>query len=381
MEHFDSLPTPCLLLDRAVLEDNCRLMATHMTKLGVKLRPHMKTAKSAEVARLATAGHFGGITVSTLKEARYFAEAGFSDILYAVGFVPSKLEEAAALQDAGVALTLITDSIDAARATADKAAALGRTLPMMVEIDTGDGRCGLDPDSEADAIVALARAIDEAPSLELRGVLTHAGQSYHGTSVDAVRAVAEQERAGIVRAAGLLRDAGLPCRVVSAGSTPTARHAATLDGVTEMRPGVYMLGDVDQALLGSCGWNDIAVTVLASVIGHNRRTRRILTDAGGLALSKDIGPSEFDNATGYGTVMAAAGGRRADRMYVAAVSQEHGQLALPGGGEPPWQEFPVGGRLRVLPNHVCMTAAAHDRYFVTDEAGEIAAEWPRVNGW
>ena len=97
--------------------------------------------------------------------------------------------------------------------------------------------------------------------------------------------------------------------------------------------------------------------------------------------SKDIGPSEFDRATGYGTVMAAEGGRRADRLYVAAVSQEHGQLALPGGSEPPWDAFPVGSRLRVLPNHVCMTAAAHDRYHVLDGAGRVTAEWPRVNGW
>lgn len=381
MKTLDDLPTPSLLLDRAKLEANCRSMADRMTRLGVRLRPHMKTTKSAEVARIATAGHFGGITVSTLKEARYFAENGFTDILYAVGFVPSKLEAAAAIQDMGVALTLLTDSLDAARATAEKAAAMGRRFPMLVEIDTGDGRCGLDPDSEADAVLALARSIREALSLELRGVLTHAGQSYHGASVEAVRMIAEQERAGIVQAADLLRGAGLPCPVVSAGSTPTARHAESLEGVTEMRPGVYMFADVDQALIGSCGWGDIAVTVLASVIGHNHRTRRIITDAGGLALSKDIGPSEFDTETGYGSVMAADGARRADRLYVASVSQEHGQLALPGGAEPPWAEFPVGSPLRILPNHVCMTAAAHDRYHVLDAGGIVAAEWSRVNGW
>lgn len=381
MQTLEDLPTPSLLLDRAKLEANCRLMAERMTRLGVRLRPHMKTTKSAEVARIATKGHFGGITVSTLKEARYFAEAGFTDILYAVGFVPSKLDEARAIQEMGVELTLLTDSIEAARATAETAAAMGRRFPMLVEIDTGDGRCGLDPDGEAGAIVALAQAIEAAPSLELRGVLTHAGQSYHGASIEAVRTIAEQERAGIVRAADLLRGAGLPCPVVSAGSTPTARHAERLDGVTEMRPGVYMFADVDQALIGSCGWGDIAVTVLASVIGHNRRTGRIVTDAGGLALSKDIGPSEFDRETGYGSVMAPGGGRRADRLHVAAVSQEHGQLALPGGAEPPWDEFPVGGRLRILPNHVCMTAAAHDRYHVLDGDGNISGEWGRVNGW
>ena len=381
MQSLDSLPTPCLLLDSAVLEANCHLMAERMTTLGVRLRPHMKTAKSADVARLATAGHFGGITVSTLREAHYFAERGFTDILYAVGFVPSKIGEAAAVQDMGVALAILTDNIDAAKATAEKAAARGRTFPMQIEIDTGDGRCGLDPASEAAEIVALARAIDEDAGVELRGVLTHAGQSYHGTSQEAIKAIAEEERAGIVAAADLLRDAGLPCPVVSAGSTPTARYAENLDGVTEMRPGVYMFGDVDQALIGSCGFDHIAVTVLASVIGHNRRTGRVIVDAGGLALSKDIGPAEFDPDTGYGTVMGDGGMPRADRLYVTAVSQEHGQLALPGGAEPPWAEFPVGGRVRIFPNHVCMTAAAHNSYHVIGEAGESIDEWDRVNGW
>ena len=373
------LETPCLLLDRAVLDSNCQLMAGHMTSLGVRLRPHMKTAKSADVARIATAGHFGGITVSTLAEARYFAAAGFSDITYAVGFVPSKLEAAAAIQASGVDLAIVTDNIEAAASIAEKAGATGSRFPVLIEIDTGDGRCGLPP--EAGELPALARAIDAAPALDLRGVLTHAGQSYHAGSAAELKAIAERERAGIVAAADVLRGAGLPCPVVSAGSTPTARYAESLDGVTEMRPGVYMFCDVDQALIGSCGWDHIAVSVLASVIGHNRRTGRIVVDAGGLALSKDTGPSEFDPDTGYGTVRAADGGRRADRLYVAAVSQEHGQIAIPGGGEPPWDEFPVGARLRILPNHVCMTAAAHDRYHVLDAAGEVTAEWDRVNGW
>jgi len=381
MEYFDSLSTPCLLLDRTVLEANCRLMATRMKKLGVRLRPHMKTAKSADVAQLATAGHFGGITVSTLKEAHYFAEHGFRDILYAVGFVPSKIGQAAAIQEMGDALILLTDNMGAAAETAIRAAKLGRKFPMMIEIDTGDGRCGLDPVSEADDIVNLGRVIHKSAALELRGVLTHAGQSYHNSSAKGIKAVAEAERAGIVQAAELLRAAGLPCPVVSAGSTPTARHAEKLDGVTEMRPGVYMFGDVDQALIGSCSWDHIAVTVLASVIGHNRRTNRIVVDAGGLAMSKDIGPSEFDKETGYGTAMGEGGAPRPDRMYLAAVSQEHGQLALPGGAAPPWEEFPVGSRIRIFPNHVCMTAAAHDRYHVLDAAGSVVEEWHRVNGW
>lgn len=381
MKTMDTLPTPCLLLDRAAVERNCRLMAERMTTLGVRLRPHMKTAKSADVARLAAQGHFGGITVSTLKEAHYFVEHGFTDILYAVGFVPSKIGAAAAIQEMGAEITLITDNMTAAAETAIRAAKLGRKFPMMIEIDTGDGRCGLDPVSDAAMIVELGRFIELSSALELRGVLTHAGQSYHAASVDEIKAIAEQERAGIVAAAELLRGANLPCPVVSAGSTPTARYAENLDGITEMRPGVYVFGDVDQALIGSCTFDHIAVTVLASVIGHNKRTNRIIVDAGGLALSKDIGPTEFDPDTGYGTVVGVDGKPRADRLYVASVSQEHGQLGLPGGVEPPWNEFRVGSTVRIFPNHVCMTAAAHDRYWVVGEDGSIEGEWHRVNGW
>ena len=378
---LDSLSTPCLLLDRAVLEANCRLMADRMTRLGVRLRPHMKSAKSADVARLATAGHFGGITVSTLSEARYFAGNGFTDILYAVGFVAAKAAAAADIQDRGAEITLLTDNIEAAKATAEAAAALDRTFPMMIEVDTGDKRCGLDPVSEAKEIVELGRLIDGAGGLALRGVLTHAGQSYRGGTPGEIAAVAEEERAGICTAAELLRGAGLPCEVVSAGSTPTARHAKDLAGVTEMRPGVYMFGDVMQALIGSCTFDHIAVTVLASVIGHNRRTGRIIVDAGGLALSKDTGASALDPDSGYGTVMGAGGLPRGDRMHVAQVSQEHGELALPGGAAAPFAEFPAGRRLRIFPNHVCMTAAAYDGYHVLDGEGRIAGNWPRANGW
>ncbi|MEE8445164.1 MAG: alanine racemase, partial [Alphaproteobacteria bacterium] len=282
-------------------------------------------------------------------------------------------------QDMGVDLCIVTDNPEAAREVAAGAGSMQRVFPALIEIDTGDGRCGLPP--ESGELVALGRAIHESAGLELRGVMTHAGHSYRCASPEAIGAVAGQERDGVVKAAGILRDAGLPCPVVSAGSTPTARYAEDLEGVTEMRPGVYMFCDVDQALIGSCTWDHIAVSVLASVIGHNRRKNRIVVDAGGLALSKDIGPSEFAGETGYGTVRAAAGGRRGDGLYVASVSQEHGQIALPGDAEPPWGEFPVGGRLRILPNHVCMTAAAHNRYHVLDKGGNVTQEWDRENGW
>lgn len=281
-----ALETPALLLDRDILQRNCARMSERMGAAGVALRPHLKTAKSRAVAQLATQGHFGGITVSTLAEARYFLEGGYRDILYAVGMVPAKAAQAAALQREGATLTLILDDAEAARALGEAAQALDARFAVMVEVDTGGGRAGVDPGSPQ--LLEVARAVHEHPALALTGVLTHAGHSYHCRGAAEIAAVAEAERAGVVRAAERLRAEGLPCPVVSAGSTPTAVHAASFEGLTEMRPGVYVFNDLDQLGIGSCGAEDLALSVLASVIGHNRRTGRILLDAGALALSKDI---------------------------------------------------------------------------------------------
>ena len=156
---------------------------------------------------------------------------------------------------------------------------------------------------------------------------------------------------------------------------------ASLDGVTEMRPGVYMFGDLDQMFLGSCGRDDIAVSVLASVIGHNRRAGRILVDAGALALSKDRSANEFDPQTGYGWACDLHCRPFAPALYVADVHQEHGLIAGRDGAAPPYDLLPVGARVRILPNHACMTAAAYGEYQVVGEDQAVEAVWPRVNGW
>ncbi len=376
---LSDLKTPAVLLSRSRLERNCAAMAARLGAHGVRLRPHMKTAKSAEVAAIATRGQFGGITVSTLAEAAYFAAAGVTDIVYAVGIVPSKLDQAAEIRRAGARLTIMTDDSSVAAALAARAPALGGSFPVLIEVDTGGARAGVAP--ESGELLEIGRRLHEAEGLSLEGVLTHAGHSYHCRGLDEIRAVAEAERSGVARAAARLRGAGLPCPVVSAGSTPTATHAANLDGVTEMRPGVYMFGDLDQMFLESCGRDDIAVSVLASVIGHNRRAGRILVDAGGLALSKDRSANEFDPQAGYGWACDLGCRPFAPALYVADVHQEHGLIAGRDGAAPPYELLPVGARVRILPNHACMTAAAYGEYQVVGEDQAVEAVWPRVNGW
>ncbi|MCB9932401.1 MAG: alanine racemase [Planctomycetes bacterium] len=367
---LSEVPTPALVLDRSRLDANTRFMAARATELDVRLRPHMKTAKSADVARVATAGQFGGITVSTLAEARYFLAHGFTDITYAVGLAPGRIDEALALVRNGAKLNVLTDSPAVAAALAGRAAAttLPRPLSVLIEIDCGDGRGGLQPD--APELTGLAGMLD-APKLQLAGVLTHAGHSYACRSRDEIAGIAEQERAAAVFAAGRLRAAGHACETVSVGSTPTATHAHELDGVSEMRPGVYMFGDLDQVGLGSLPLERLAVSVLASVIGVY--PDRVLIDAGGLALSKDASAQRHGTDIGYGLVMNLQG-ELLPGAHVAKANQEHGIVKGV-------QQLAPGDRLRVLPNHVCMTAAAHPGYYVVEGGTQVTARWPRINGW
>jgi D-serine deaminase-like pyridoxal phosphate-dependent protein len=374
------LKTPALILDLAVLERNCAAMAERAKRHGVRLRPHIKTAKSAEVAGIATRGQFGGLTVSTVAEAAYFAAHQFRDLTYGVGIAPDKIPALAAIQrEHGATISLIVDSVAAITAVAASAAKAQSVFPVLIEIDTGGRRAGLDP--EDPELLALAQAVSASRSLRLSGVLSHAGHSYHAHGPDEIRRVAEQERSGVVRAAQRIRAAGLACETVSVGSTPTAVYADRLEGVTEMRPGVYTFFDLDQVGLGVCTEDDIVVSVLATVIGHNRRSNRILIDAGALALSKDLSASEFTQNIGYGLVRPV---REAVlppvHLFVAEVHQEHGQIAA-AKGELPWDDLPIGAKIRVLPNHACLTAAPFDRYHVDRGDGLAEIEWEKIRGW
>ena len=360
------LPTPCLVLDRAILARNLRVMATALARHNVPLRPHMKTAKSVDVARMALQGQPGGITVSTLAEAEYFAAHGITDILYAVGITPQKLDQVAKLNASGARIIVLTDDPETASAVASHPS----PPRALIEVDCGEQRGGVQPDDAM--LLELAQRLGSC----LVGVMTHAGHSYAGRGVREMAQIAEAERAGITRAADRLRTAGHTVSIVSAGSSPTARHAENLAGITEMRAGVYMFGDLFQAEIETHGIDSIAVTVLASVIG--RRPGRLLVDAGGLALSKDRSTEAAPHDYGFGLALDIRGNRTLGNAIVRHAYQEHGVIEL----DPAHPiDLPVGGRLRIAPNHTCMTAAAHDRYYVVDGEDEIVAVWSRVNGW
>jgi D-serine deaminase-like pyridoxal phosphate-dependent protein len=373
---LERLETPCLVLDIERLERNCERMLARAGALGVKLRPHLKTAKSVEVASRAVDGSCS-ITVSTLKEAEHFARHGYADIVCATAVVPAKLAHAMRIQAAhGFDLILVTDSLAVVREAAHFAAANGTAFAFLVEVDCGEHRSGLPPTDAA--IVEIARAIDGAPQLKFRGVLTHAGHSY-GTNEPAVVAkIAAIERDAAVTAAARIRGAGIACDIVSVGSTPTALHADHLRGVTEVRAGIYMVWDLAQLSRNMCREDEIAVSVLASVIGHNRQGRALILDAGALALSKDIGANKHLPGVGYGYVCDAQSLDRLGALAVDAVHQEHGTVTI--DNESWFERLPIGSLVRVLPNHACLTCAGYEAYHVV-RGTSVVDRWARINGW
>jgi D-serine deaminase-like pyridoxal phosphate-dependent protein len=320
-------------------------------------------------------GPEGPATVSTVQEAERFADAGVRDMIYAVGIAPSKLDRVAALRRRGVDLAVLLDSREQAEAVAAFSRATGASIPALIEIDTDGHRAGVRPDDPM--LIEIGRIL--ADGAELRGVLTHGGGSYDGRL--ALEEAAELERAGAVRAAERLRAAGLSCPVVSVGSTPTAHLARDLTGVTEVRAGVFVFFDLFMAGLGVCTPDDLALSVLATVIGRQADKGGIITDAGWMAMSQDRATRSQALDQGYGIVCDAAG-RPIPDLVMTGASQEHGVLRLRDEAAGPLPDLPVGTLLRIYPNHACATAAQHDRYHVVrDGEPGVRAVWERFGGW
>ncbi|MGM1059499.1 alanine racemase [Saccharothrix sp. Mg75] len=374
---LDRVATPFLALDRPVVEANVARLRRHLDGRGAVLRPHVKTAKSVEVARLAFDGGTGPITVSTLAEAEAFADAGFTDVVYAVGIAPDKLDRVVALRRRGVDLVVLLDSAAQAVAVADASREHGAPVPALVEVDCDGHRGGVRPGDPV--VLDIAEAL-VGGGAELRGVLTHAGESYFARTPEELAAAAEGERLAAVRVAEDLRAAGHAVPVVSVGSTPTAHAALDLTGVTEVRAGNFVFFDLVMAGIGVCSVDDLALSVVVTVIGHRPDKGWIMTDGGWMATSRDRGTARQTVDQGYGLVADLDGKLHHDLLMTDA-SQEHGTLSLRPGSAAALPDLPVGTRVRVLPNHACATAAQHDRYHVTPGSRDVLAVWPRVRGW
>src|SRR5262245_10350554 len=311
------LPTPAFLVDRAKVERNCTRMRNKARQSGVSFRPHAKTHKTVEIALMQHGGGRGPITVSTMAEAEFYADAGIRDITYAVPIAPDKLPRAAALARRIERLNILIDSFDALRAVENASG----VFDAFLKVDCGYHRAGVDP-NDPDS-VRLAAAMAQSPAVHFQGLLTHAGHSYDATNADEIRRVAAEETSALTRFRALLASEGLGEVTRSIGSTPTASVVERFADCAEVRPGNYVLCDAFQATIGSCRAEDVAVSVLATVVGSYPERREAIIDAGALALSKDVGPDHVDPQFGYGIVCDASLEPLAARLV--ALSQEHGK--------------------------------------------------------
>ncbi len=372
------VPTPSFVIDKAKLLRNIERAKARAAALGVKWRPHLKTHKSIAIARLQMTSPEGPGTVSTLAEARYFAENGVKDLIYAVGIAPQKLAEVAAIRrETGCDLKIILDSVEAAQLVSAFCREHHETIPVLLEIDVDGHRSGLLPESPD--VIATARALTDGAAL--KGVLTHAGDSYECQTQEAIVAAAETERAGIVKAADALRAAGFAVDIVSVGSSPTLMRAESEAGVTEIRAGVCAFFDLFMTNVGICTADDIAGSVLTTVIGRKTDRCRVITDSGFLAMSRDRGTQRQKKDYQYGLVCDADGKPLAGgTLLLTGTNQEHGIITLPNDSSLMQGDFPIGRRLRILPNHACPTCAPYAHLLVVED-GVITDVIDHVRGW
>lgn len=371
MSPLAALPTPCLLLDEQKMQANMDRLARRLHERGVPLRPHLKTSKNIDIARRCMESPEGPATVSTLAEAEYFAAGGVRDICYAVGIAPNKLVRVAALRQRGIDLSVVLDNEESAGLLVAYARRHDCRFAVLLEIDCDGHRAGLRPDDPR--LTAIAALLTEGGQ-ELRGVLTHAGSAYDLPTTEAIAALAVQECAAAKEAARRLHEAGFPCPVVSVGSTPTAFFGEDFSGITEVRAGVHVFQDLVMAGLGVCRPEDLALSVLTTVIGRQSDGKALVIDAGWMALSRDTGLPWRREEFGYGLVCDEAG-HILPGLRVTETNQEHGIVSGPH-----CPALPAGSRLRILPIHACATASCFDAYTLLRD-GRIAGHLQRCRGW
>lgn len=357
--------TPALLLHLDVVERNLAHMAARAKRLGVSLRPHIKTHKCLELGKRQLAHGAKGLTVSTLFEAETFARAGFSDLTWAFPLDPTHIPRVRRIAEQ-TTLRVVVDDLDTAKALS------GTGLHVWLKVDCGYHRAGVDPASQY--ALQVARELGAERGLTFDGILSHSGHAYRTRNKAEAAQVGEQERQVMVWFADLLRKDGLPVRGVSVGSTPAMAAVENLAGVTEARPGNYVFYDRTMILIGCCAPEDVGVTVRASVVSHQPGASHFVVDAGALSLSKDLGPAHLDLPPAMGEIRGHA------HLTFASVSQEHGlvRAATPAAIE---GKFKVGDQVDIVPNHSCLTMAHFDEYVVMDGRGEATpARWKIERG-
>jgi D-serine deaminase-like pyridoxal phosphate-dependent protein len=348
---FPELDTPEVLLDLDAMERNIECMATMAKDAGLKLRPHTKTHKSPEIAKLQLKAGATGITVAKLGEAEVMVEHGIDDILIAYPLVGERKLERLAVLHQKAKLIVSTDSLECAEGLHRVGERTGKPVDVYIEVDTGLGRCGHKPGRET---IDVVKQMGDLSGIRIVGVMTHEGQSWLAVNPAKREQILKETSNALADTATQLRELGFPCDEVSIGATPTAFHAKAAIGATEMRPGTYVFNDVNVLRHGVITREDCAVTVLATVVGHPAANRVIL-DVGSKTLSQD---GAIDNDL-KGIILSKPA------WQLVKLTEEHAIIHVPDH-----EKVVIGERVRIIPNHVCVVTNLVDQ-FVTLRDNEI----------
>jgi len=357
---MNQIETPVFLVDWNKTRLNAEMMIQKAKKASVRLRPHVKTHKTLEIAAFQSQDIGNPITVSTIAELLFYYQSGFKDCTYAVPITFEKWKKLALNESINLnSINFLTDDLDTTISINKKASDLNTQVNLFLKIDSGAHRAGLQPKSER--LLDLATFVNEASNLNLIGLLTHAGQSYNTSEAEQKKEIVKQEIDSIVHSAEWLESKGIEIRERSIGSTPTMMQAVDLKGITEIRPGNYIWFDLFQFHRGNCELDQIACSVLTAIIGVYPERNTILVDAGALALSKDAG--FYQN----GKVLFGQIKNHPDWELVS-LSQEHGIIQI---GNTDWTNLKVGDYLEIIPNHSCLTAACFEFYYCINDGKSI----------
>ena len=363
---LSDLPSPQVLLDRGRAIRNIERVQQMASSAGMRLRPHAKTHKSPIVARWQIERGAVGVCCAKLGEAEVFAGAGIADIRLPYPVNPSNAARLIALMDRA-AVSIIVDHLDVARGWSDAMQRAGRTLDVLIKVDVGFHRCGIDPVEEGAGFV---QAVAAMRGLRLRGLLSHAGHAYNAASEEALCAIAQQEAETLARMRDEAARSGIPLEEISVGATPPLRFSVRQRGITELRPGNYVYFDRTQVALGAATLDDCALTVLATVV--SKHPGRIILDCGSKTLTSDQARG-ITPAGGYGAVLAGDGEsprRTDDALTIERLSEEHATVRVDGG-----TRLEPGDRVRVVPNHACTVSNLVDVVRLVD-GGEVIDTLP-----
>jgi len=345
--HLGELPTPQVLIDHPRLRANIGRAQELADAAGVALRPHAKTHKSPVIAAWQIERGAVGVCCAKVGEAEVFVAAGIDDIRLPYPVNPANAARLLALMDHAT-ISIIVDHLDVARGWSGAMQRAGRTLDVLIKVDVGFHRCGIDPSGDA---LGFVQAIASMPGLRLRGLLSHAGHGYHAASEQELCDVAQREAETLTTLRAKAIASGIPLEEISVGATPTLRFSSRQRGLTELRPGNYVYFDRTQVALGAASLDDCALTVLATVV--SKHPDRIILDCGSKTLTNDQARG-ISKTPGYGAVLIGDGEspRQIDEsLSIERLSEEHATVRVTGS-----TPLEPGDRVRVIPNHSCVVS-------------------------